>query len=262
MESSTINNQELSGKIALVTGGTKGMGKAIAERLLKAGATVYVTARHQPEGEFKYNFIAADLTKADETERVVAELNKVGTIDILINNMGATRSPAGGFSALSDADWDADLQLNLLSAVRLDRAIVPAMLAQNSGVVIYISSINGVLPLHESMMTYGVAKAALDNYSKALSKEVSAKGVRVLTVSPGMTNTSSMQDLLAHVSQSLSMSIEDTTQAFMNAMGGIPIGRMAEPEDVAEFVGYLVSPKASYLTGANYIVDGGTVPVV
>jgi len=238
------------------------MGKAIADRLHAAGASVFVTARNNPGDEFKYNFIAADLTKAEETARVFEEVSKHGTVDILINNMGATRSPSGGFAALSDADWDADLQLNLLAAVRLDRAILPKMLEQKSGVIVYISSINSVLPLHESMMTYGVAKAALDNYSKALSKEVSGKGVRVLTVSPGMVNTGSMQDLLGHISKSMGITTEETAQKFMDSIGGIPMGRMAEPTDVAELVGFLVSPRASYLTGANYIIDGGTVPVV
>jgi len=264
MENNELISTELSGKIALVTGGTKGIGKAIADRLAQAGATVIITARNEPaSNEFGHHFIKADLAKAAETVPVInGILEKFGTIDILINNMGGSSSPSGGFSTLSDEHWEADLQLNLLAPVRIDRAVLPAMTKNESGVIIHISSLSGVLPLWESLGAYAVAKAALINYSKSLSKEVTPKGVRVLTVSPGMVKTETMDNYLQSLSESLGMDLEETTQNLMKALGGIPMGRMANPQDVAEMVGYLVSPRASYLTGANYIIDGGSNPTV
>ncbi|WP_317130091.1 SDR family NAD(P)-dependent oxidoreductase [Pedobacter kyonggii] len=170
-------DKELIGKVALVTGGTKGIGRTIAERLSEAGAIVIVTARTRPiETHTKHHFIASDLTIANETDKVVSEINeKFGSIDILVNNMGGSTSPSGGFGALTDEHWENDLQLNLQSAVRIDRAILPQMVEKKSGVIIHISSVTGTLPVYQSLGGYAVAKAALNNYSKSLSKEFSQK---------------------------------------------------------------------------------------
>ncbi|MEO6282899.1 MAG: SDR family oxidoreductase [Dyadobacter sp.] len=264
MESSQNYNSELKGKIALVTGGTKGIGKGIADRLAQAGAKVIVTARNHPgDVDLQHHFIAADLTVASETARVIGKINeKFGTIDILINNMGGSTSPSGGFGALTDLHWENDIQLNLLAPVRMDRAVLPQMIKAQNGVIIHISSISGISPLYESLGAYAVAKAALINYSKSLSKEVTPKGVRVLTVSPGMVKTDTMEAFLGSLAESANTSVEAITQNLMNSLGGIPMGRMATPEDVAELVGYLVSPRASYLSGANYVIDGGTIPTI
>lgn len=180
-------NNELRDKIALVTGGTKGTGKAIAERLLKAGATVAITARNKPEHlQENLYFISADLSKIEGTQRVAEEvLGKFGRLDILINSLGGSDTKGGGFAVLNDEDWAQTIQTNLLAPVRLDKAFLPQMLMQKSGVVVHIASIQGRLPLHDSTLPYAAAKAGLINYSKGLSKEVSPKGLRVLTVSPG-----------------------------------------------------------------------------
>jgi len=254
--------RELSGKLALVTGGTKGIGKSIADRLLEAGATVIVTARSRPTDEnLKCHFIAADLTVASEANKLVSEINaRYGTIDILVNNMGGSSSPSGGFGALADEHWENDLQLNLQSAVRLDRAILPQMVERKSGVIIHISSVTGAVPVYESLGAYAVAKAALNNYSKSLSKEFSPKGIRVATVSPGMVKTDTMEGYLQSLSDASGLSVEEVTTNLMNSLGGIPMGRMALPAEIAELVGFLVSPRASYITGVNYIIDGGTNP--
>lgn len=111
-------------------------------------------------------------------------------------------------------------------------------------------------------MSYGVAKAALDSYSKVLSNEVAGKGIRVVTVSPGPVRTSAMEAVLDNLAKSLDKTVDEATQIIMDKIGGIPIGRIAEPQDIAELVGFLVSPAAAYITGVNYIIDGGTIPVV
>jgi NAD(P)-dependent dehydrogenase (short-subunit alcohol dehydrogenase family) len=255
---------ELSGKIALVTGGTKGTGMAIAERLLQAGATVIITARNAPEKEnTKLHFIASDLSKAEGTQKVVSEiLSTYGRLDILVNNLGSSTTPAGGFSALTDADWVSTLQANLLAPVRLDRGFIPQMIDQKQGVIIHIASIQGKLPLYDSTLPYAAAKAGLINYSKGLSKEVSSKGVRVLTVSPGWINTGATKAFLGEIARNANSTIEEAQQSVMDALGGIPYGRPAEPEEVAELVGFLVSPRAKYLTGTEFVIDGGTVPKI
>jgi NAD(P)-dependent dehydrogenase (short-subunit alcohol dehydrogenase family) len=257
-------NNELSGKIALVTGGTKGAGKAIAERLLQGGASVIITARNAPETEnSNFHFIPSDLSKAEGAQKVISEvLSTYGRLDILVNNLGSSVTPAGGFSALSDEDWESTLQANLLAPVRLDRGFLPQMIDRKDGVIIHIASIQGKLPLHDSTLPYAAAKAGLINYSKSLSNEVTPKGVRVLTVSPGWINTTASVAWLVEIARNSNISVEEAKQSVMNALGGIPFGRPAEPEEVAELVGFLVSPRANYLSGTQFVIDGGTVPTI
>ncbi|RDC58455.1 SDR family NAD(P)-dependent oxidoreductase [Pedobacter chinensis] len=264
MEAEFNFNNELSGKIVLVTGGTKGTGKAIAERLLNAGATVIITARNTPETpNEKLHFISADLSKSEGTQKVVEEvLAKYNRLDVLINNLGSSETQGGGFAVLTDEDWEETIQTNLLAPVRLDRGFLPQMIERKSGVIIHIASIQGKLPLYDSTLPYAAAKAGLINYSKSLSNEVSPKGVRVLTVSPGWIKTTSAIRMMERISERSNITIEQATQGVMNALGGIPYGRPAQPEEVAELVGFLVSPRANYLTGTEFVIDGGTIPTV
>lgn len=263
MEYSNFNN-ELAGKIALVTGGTKGAGRAIAERLLQAGATVIISARNAPdEGNSSLHFVAADLSTAEGTNKLISEvLTNFGRLDILVNNLGGSSTPAGGFAALTDEDWESILQANLLAPVRLDRGFLPQMIDRKSGVIIHIASIQGKLPLYDSTLPYAASKAALRNYSKSLSNEVTPKGVRVLTVSPGWINTTASEAWLGEIARNANTTLKEAQQNVMDALGGIPFGRPAEPKEVAELIGFLVSPRADYLTGTEFIIDGGTVPTI
>jgi NAD(P)-dependent dehydrogenase (short-subunit alcohol dehydrogenase family) len=257
-------DNELAGKVALVTGGTKGTGKAIADRLLKAGATVIITARNQPDNyDNGLHFIAGDLSLQHDSRKVAEEiLNRYGRLDILINNLGSSETPGGGFAVLSDEDWESTLHTNLLAPVRLDRAFLPQMIERGNGVIIHIASIQGKLPLYDSTLPYAAAKAGLINYSKGLSNEVAPKGVRVLTVSPGWIKTSASIRMVERISESSGATMEQAEKSIMDALGGIPMGRPAEPEEVAELVGFLVSPRAGYLTGTEYVIDGGTIPTL
>ncbi|WP_188621736.1 SDR family oxidoreductase [Flavobacterium suaedae] len=263
MEQQFSFNNELSGKIALVTGGTKGTGKAIAERLLNAGATVIATARNIPEENSNIHFIAADLTTPKGTKTLVNEVReKFKTVDIIVNNLGGSETPGGGYEALTEEDWVKTIELNLLAPVRLDRELLPDMIKRKSGVIIHIASIQGKLPLYDSTLPYAAAKAGLINYSKALSNEVSPKGIRVLTVSPGWIMTDSSTQMVERIAKSSGSGTEKAKESIMNALGGIPMGRPAEPKEIAELVGFLVSPRAAYLTGTEYIIDGGTIPTI
>lgn len=257
------SNKELSGKIALVTGGTKGIGKAIADKLASNGAIVVITARKPSEEESGHHFIAADLTDSNAiTELTRKIIEKYRTLDILINNVGGTSSPAGGFQMLSDDDWNRDIELNLLASIRLDKAMVPKMIEKNSGVVIHISSLNGKIPLYQSNFSYGVMKSALNAYSKTLANEVAKNGVRVNTLSPGMVKTTAMETFLESYAQTINKTVSDASQQLMDSLGGVPLNRLAEPEEIANMVAFLVSDGAGYITGANMLVDGGTYPAV
>ncbi len=136
------------------------------------------------------------------------------------------------------------------------------MIKNGEGVIIHIASIQGKLPLYESTLPYAAAKAGLINYSKSLSNEVSPKGVRVLTVSPGWIKTSAAVRMMERIAESSNITVEQATQGVMDSLGGIPMGRPAEPEELAELIAFLVSPRAAYLTGTEFVIDGGTIPTV
>jgi NAD(P)-dependent dehydrogenase (short-subunit alcohol dehydrogenase family) len=181
-------------------------------------------------------------------ETVLRELRGV---DILVHNVGGSNTPGGGFAAVTDELWQEELNLNLLSAVRLDRALVPQMVERGSGVVIHTSSIQRRLPLHESTTAYAAAKAALSAYSKALSKELGPKGVRVASIAPGWIYTTAAEAMVRRLAASAGTDEETARQGIVNALGGIPIGRSAWPEEVAELVAFLASDRAASIHGAN-----------
>jgi NAD(P)-dependent dehydrogenase (short-subunit alcohol dehydrogenase family) len=255
---------EFDGKRVLVTGGTKGIGQAVAVRLREAGARVLTTARAGPgDPGDPESFVAADITTAEGCAAVAGAVwERLGGIDIIVHVVGGSSAPAGGFAVLDDNEWHRALDLNLFPAVRLDRALLPGMLERGAGVVIHVTSIQDVLPLPEATIAYAAAKAALANYSKALSKEVSPKGVRVIRVSPGWVETEAAVALVKELAASKGTDYESARKGLMDSLGGIPIGRPARPAEVAELIAFLASPRAASITGTEYTIDGGTVPTV
>jgi NAD(P)-dependent dehydrogenase (short-subunit alcohol dehydrogenase family) len=256
-------DNSLKGKVALVTGGTKGIGKAIADKLSNAGAQVVVTARAAPREKTQgQHFIAADLAQPESAEIIAkAILERYGRIDIIVNNAGANLSPNGGFSVLSDEHWNRDWQLNFMSAVRINKALLPTMMEQKSGVIINISTGAAKQPIWEMTMSYSSAKAALNVYSKALANEVGTKGIRVNVVSPGVVKTPLMLEFIDNIAKSSNATSEEAYSLVMDKIS-VPLGRMGESEEVASLVAFLVSSEARYITGTNYSVDGGALPTV
>lgn len=255
-------NLELTGRRALVTGGTMGVGAAVVESLRNAGVTVVATARSVPDtAPDGVIYIAADLMTVGGCRAVADDvLARLGGIDFVINVLGGSSAPGGGFAALDDGEWEAAINQNLMAAVRLDRALLPSMIEQGSGVVIHVTSIQHELPLPESTTAYAAAKAALSTYSKSLSKEVTPKGIRVVRVSPGWVETEAAVRLAERLAQNAGTDYEGGKKIIMDALGGIPLGRPALPQEVADLITFLVSPRAASITGTEYVIDGGTVP--
>ena len=260
----SVDPSEFATKRVLVTGGTKGMGQAIVQRLTAGGARVATTARSPlPDGQKVELFVQADVATPEGVEKVVGEvLNRFGGVDILVNCVGGSSAPSGGVLALSDEDWQDAINANLFAAVRLDRRLLPGMLKQGSGVIIHISSIQRRLPLFEATLAYAAAKAALTTYSKGLSKEVGPKGIRVNTVAPGFIETTAAQALIARLAKKNGIDEGVARERLMDSLGGIPIGRPGRPEEVGELVAFLVSDRAASIHGSEYVIDGGTVPAV
>jgi NAD(P)-dependent dehydrogenase (short-subunit alcohol dehydrogenase family) len=255
---------ELHGRRALVTGGTQGIGEAVVTRLRELGVRVLTNARTAPANLKDTDlFVAADVATAEGCARVArAVRDRLGGVDIIVHVVGGSSAPAGGFAVLDEEQWHRALDLNLFPAVRLDRALLPPMLDQGAGVIIHITSIQGQLPLPDATIAYAAAKAALSNYSKGLSKEVSPKGIRVIRVSPGWVETDAAVRLVTELAKSAGTDYEGARRGLMDSLGGIPIGRPARPNEVADLVAFLVSPRAASITGTEYVIDGGTVPTM
>ena len=257
-----IDQSEFRGKRILVTGGTKGIGEAIVRRLMAAGGKVAATGRSAlAEGHRPTLFVQADVSTADGVKAVADKLTaEWGGIDVLVNCVGGSEAPSGGFAALSDDEWEKALSLNLMSAVRFDRALVPGMVERGTGVVIHVSSIQHRLPLTDSTLAYAAAKAAMRTYSKGLASELGSKGVRVNTISPGFIETANTRAFIGRLAESRGIDESAARQAIVDMLGGIPIGRPGRPDEVGELVAFLASDRAASIHGADYVIDGGTLP--
>lgn len=249
---------EFAGLRVVVTGGTKGIGRATVDRFRAGGAQVLFSARN---GEGNDEFVVADVSTPEGVERLAQEaLQRLGGVDILVHVVGGSTAPGGGFSALDDGEWDKALSANLLAAVRLDRILVPEMVKQGSGVVVHVTSIQRAMPLHDATLAYASAKAALNTYSKGLSNEVGPKGVRAVRVSPGWVATEAAKDFVGHLATNEGTDYATAERKLMDSLGGIPIGRPALPEEVADLIAFVASAKAASIHGVEYVIDGGTIP--
>lgn len=260
----TTGESEFAGKRVLISGGTSGMGAAIAKRLGEAGAKVAVVARSPlPEGQTPSLFLQHDLSTVAGIASVIATVQREWDgLDVLINTLGGSDSPVGGALRLTDDLWQQELNLNLMTAVRLDRGFIPGMLAQGSGVIVHVTSIQHRLPLHDSTLAYAAAKAALTTYSKGLANEFGSRGIRVNRVAPGFIETSGAHGMIELFAQTESITEDAARQRIMDMLGGIPIGRPGTPEEVADLVAFLVSDRAASIHGTEIVIDGGTIPVV
>jgi NAD(P)-dependent dehydrogenase (short-subunit alcohol dehydrogenase family) len=254
---------EFAGKRVLISGGTKGLGRATVERFLAGGARVVTAARAIKDAIEGVEYVQADLTTAEGGEALArVALQRLGGIDIMAHVVGGSASPAGGFVALTDDHWLAELNLNLLATVRLDRLLIPQMLDRGEGAVVHVTSIQSVLPLPESTTGYAAAKAALRTYSKSISKELGPKGIRVNAVSPGWIMTEATGDFLEMLRTANGGTIEEARNSVLDTLGGISIGRGAQPEEVADLIAYLAADRAAAIHGAEFVIDGGTIRTV
>ena len=254
--------RDLAGKRALVSGGTSGTGAAITTRLRLAGAHVTATGRRVPGELAADEFIAADITTAEGTNSVIEQITQNGGVNIIVHVAGGGPAPSGGFAMLTPELWHRTLELNLLGAVRLDRGLVPAMIDAGTGAIVHVTSIQRKMPLYDATLAYAAAKAALATYSKGLANELAPHGIRVNTVAPGFIQTHGADTLIDSISKGQGINREAARQQIMDSLGGIPIGRPNQPEEVAELIAFLVSDRASAITGAEHIIDGGTLPTI
>jgi NAD(P)-dependent dehydrogenase (short-subunit alcohol dehydrogenase family) len=255
----------LSSKIALVTGASKGIGLAITEALAAEGASVVAGARDATAELSRLaerdtvRVVPVDLSTPEGPGRLVdATVAAFGGLDILVNNVGAVRPRTGGFLSVTDDDWTSMLTINFLAAVRTTRAALPHLLDRGQGSIVTVSSVNAVLP-DPLVIDYSAAKGALANFSKALSKEVGVRGIRVNTVSPGPVSTGlwlGEDGVAATVARATGGKPEVIAE---HAAGDSVTGRFTRPQEVADLVLLLASDRAGNVTGADFVIDGGLI---
>lgn len=260
----------LSGKIAIVTGGSAGIGFATAKALYSEGVSVAIAARNPERLEKAANTIrelpslgnkvlpiSADLTQAEDIEKVVSKtLAEFGRIDILINNAGAAR--AGSFLDLSDETFLDAWNLKLLGYIRLVKAVVPQLKSQRDGRIVNIIGGAGRTP-RPNFLPGGTTNAALLNFTRGISKELAQDNIRINAISPGLTATERAEHLVQQTAQSRGISLEEVKAESLKA---IPLGKIVQPEEIADLALFLVSDRAASITGSEILVDGGQTPGV
>ena len=256
----------LADRVCLVTGSTAGIGLETARILAGEGARVVVTGRDQARVDRAREEtgaalgIATDLSEPAEPARVVAETERVlGRVDCLVNNVGTARQV--GFEELTEADWEATWQLNVMSYVRAIRAVVPRMRERGSGRIVNVSSTAGKRP-STGMPDYSVAKAAVLSLSRLIADLYAKDGILCNAVTPGPTASPAWLAPGGLADQAAERGGKDRDEVLKGVGAGRPLGRLAEPEEIAAVIVFLCSNRADYVTGAAWSVDGGTVPVI
>jgi NAD(P)-dependent dehydrogenase (short-subunit alcohol dehydrogenase family) len=255
----------LFGKVAIVTGASKGIGLAIVQSLVAEGVSVAAGARHGSEeltalaDAGPVYPISVDLSAPDGPDRLVDEaVRRFGGLDILVNNVGGVHPRLDGFLAVTDEDWAWSLGINLMPAVRIMRAALPHLLQRTPATIVTVSSVNAILP-DPSVVDYSAAKGALTNLCKSLSKEFGPRGVRVNTVSPGPVET----DLWlgdGGVAETIAQASDGNPgDVAKQAVAGTATGRFTYPQEVADLVLLLAGGRAANVTGSDFVIDGGLV---
>jgi NAD(P)-dependent dehydrogenase (short-subunit alcohol dehydrogenase family) len=256
---------DLSGRTAVVTGGSKGIGLAVVRQLAASGARVITGAKSSSAditaltADRQVVFAEVDLTDPGGPAQLIAAAGD--RVDILVNNVGSARARPGGFLSVTDDDWAVSLTLNLMAAIRATRAALPGMLAAGAGAIVMTCSVNARLP-DPAVIDYSAAKAALAGFAKALSREVGPRGIRVNTVSPGPVATDlwlGSDGVAATVSQATGDRPGDVeSQAAAQSV----TGRFSQPAEVADLIVYLASDRAANITGSDFTIDGGLIPTL
>ncbi|RZU65122.1 NAD(P)-dependent dehydrogenase (short-subunit alcohol dehydrogenase family) [Microterricola gilva] len=253
----------LSGRVAVVTGASRGIGVAVTRSLLREGCTVIGIARGpRPEDDDLrdqdgYTYIRADLSRSDAIEALADALP--GRIDVLVNNVGSAPPRPGGFGSITDEDWTGTLSLNLLAAVRMTRMALPRI--PSGGAIVNVASENSKLP-DPLVMDYSVAKAGLLSFTKSLSKELGPTGVRVNSISPGPVATDLWLGSGGVAEQLAAATGGNPEQVRAGAEQAMPTGRFTRPEEVADLIAVLASPRFGNVTGSDFVIDGGMRPTM
>jgi NAD(P)-dependent dehydrogenase (short-subunit alcohol dehydrogenase family) len=253
---------ELGGKVAVVTGASKGIGMAVARELAAEGAHVIAGARTVAplEGLDGIAPFAVDLTDPEGPARLIGHaVEQHGRLDVLVNNVGGVQLRLDGFLAVSDADFQASLELNFFSALRATRAAVAAMMAQGEGTIVNVTSVNAFFQPDGAVIDYGAAKAALLNVAKALSQELAPHGIRIASISPGQVDTDLWlgdDGVAATIGRAAGVAADSVRE---QAIAGIPTGRFTTPREVATLVTLLASTRTANVNGSNFVIDGGLI---
>jgi 3-oxoacyl-[acyl-carrier protein] reductase len=251
----------LSGAVCLVTGSSGGIGRETARLLAAEGARVATTGRRaEGPGVGEALHVPADLSRRGEPERMVeAAAAGLGPVDVLVNNVGAAYQRS--FEDVTDDEWDELWQLNVMSYIRTIRAVLPAMKERGAGVIVNVSSTAGKRP-STSMPDYSVTKAAVLSVSRLVADLYSKQGIRCNAVAPGPTATEAWLGDGGLADQQSARTGKTRDEVLAAVGGGRPLGRLAEPAEIAAVVAFLCSPRAAYVTGAAWSADGGTVPII